>query len=644
MAEEFIPYIPPEKSLPEFTLKAILLGILLTIVFGAANCYLGLYAGMTVCASIPAAVISMGLLKGVLKKGTILENNMAQTIGSAGESLAAGIIFTIPALVIVGAWEDFTYWPVMLVALLGGLLGILFMIPLRRAFVVEEEELVFPEGVACDKVLEVGDKGGIGVKYVFSALALGALFKFFVTGVRIIKGSVEGAVRAAKSVFYFGSDMSVALLGVGYIVGFNIGLLVFIGGAIAWLVGIPIYSYLHATEFVGMTSLDAAREIWSSQIRYMGVGAMLVGGIWSIISARHGIASGFKKAISGFKRVEAAIGIKRTDTDLPMNYVLLAIIPVAILIFILYFWVIGSSSMSLVATIAMIVAGFFFVAVSSYVVGLVGSSNNPVSGMTICTVLFASVMLLAFGMTSMVGLVAAMMVAAVVCVAACTAGDISQDLKTGYLVGATPWKQQIGQTIGVLAPAFIMAPILSLLLRAYGFMGIEGVVGGSPGQAPLVAPQATLFASLTNMIFTGKPLPWNMFFIGAIVAVLLIIIDLILKSKKSSFRAYVMPVAVGIYLPLSLGVPICVGGIINSIVRRIARKKGAGAEEEANHRGILTGSGLIAGEAVMGIVLAGVIVAGISLPTIIESNMVSLVVIALMIAFLFYISLRGKKV
>ena len=640
--KEFVPYVPAEKTLPEFTLRAILIGAVLTIIFGAANCYLGLYAGMTVCASIPAAVISMGILKGVLKKGTILENNMAQTIGSAGESLAAGVIFTIPALVIVGAWEGFPYWPIFFATLLGGLLGASFMIPLRQAFIVEEEELVYPEGLACSKVLEVGDKGGVGVKYVFLALAVGALFKFFTTGARLIKQTVEGAVMAGKSTLYFGGDMSVALLGVGYIVGFNIGSLIFTGGVIAWLIAIPIYSGLHATSLTGMAPLDIAWHLWESQIRYMGVGAMLVGGIWSIISARHGILSGFNKAVAGFKRTQATVGIKRTEMDLPMNKVLLAVIPVAMAIFGLYYFVIGSLSISFVATIVMIIAGFFFVACSSYIVGLVGSSNNPVSGMTICTVLFASGLLLACGMTGRLGLVAAMMVAAVVCIACCSAGDMSQDLKTGYLVGATPRKQQLGQIIGILFPCFIMAPILTLLLKGYGFVGAQGEIVGGPasqtvGEA-LKAPQANLFAALTDMMFTGQRLPWGMFLTGAIIAILLIVVDQVLKSKKSSFRMHVMPVAVGIYLPLSLSVPIFAGGILNSMVKRITRN-----EEEANHRGILASSGLIAGEAMMGILLAGVIVGGISLPTIIDSNIVSLAIFALMVAFLIHIALRGKK-
>jgi putative OPT family oligopeptide transporter len=597
---------------------------------------------MTVCASIPAAVISMGILKGVLKKGTILENNIAQTVGSAGESLAAGVIFTIPALVIAGAWEEFPYWPIFFATLLGGLLGVFFMIPLRKALIVEEEELIYPEGLACSKVLEVGDKGGMGVMYVFLALAVGAVFKFFTSGARLIKQTVEGAVMAGKSAFYFGGEMSVALLGVGYIVGFNIGSLIFTGGAIAWLAAIPIYSGLHPTSFTDMAPEGLAWHLWESQIRYMGVGAMLVGGIWSIISARRGIFSGFSKAVAGFKHTPKEVGVKRTEMDLPMGKVLLAACPVTMAILGLYYFVIGSLTVSFVATCAVTLAGFFFVACSSYIVGLVGSSNNPVSGMTICTVLFSSALLLALGMTGLPGLMAAMMVAAVVCIACCSAGDMSQDLKTGYLVGATPRKQQLGQIIGIILPCFIMAPILTLLLKGYGFMGAQGeIVGGPVGQTvgeALKAPQASLFAALTDMMFTGQPLPWDMFLTGAVIAILIIVVDQVLKNKKSSFRMHVMPVAVGIYLPLSLAVPIFIGGILNSVVRRIAR-----SEEEVSQRGILVSSGLIAGEAIMGILLAGIIVGGVSLPTILDSNITSLLMFTLMIVFLAYIALRGKK-
>lgn len=640
--QDFVPYVPAEKRIAEFTIKAILVGVLLTILFGVANVYLGLYAGMTVSASIPAAVISMGILK-AFKKGTILENNMAQSIASAGESLAAGLIFTMPALVIVGAWSDFEYWPIVLISILGGSLGILFMVPLRRALIIEEEELIYPEGVACDKVLEVGDKGGVGVKYVFTALGIGVIFRFLVLWAKVIKGTVEGAIHVGKSIFYFGSDMSLALIGVGYIVGFNIATLILIGGAIAYLVGIPVYAYLNAADFAGMGALEAVNIIWGDNIRFMGIGAMIVGGIWSIISARHGIVSGVKKAMGGFgghskREVEKPL---RTDTDLPMNYVLIALIPVILGIFGLYLWVLDGVSISLVATVAMVIMGFFFVAVSSYVVGLVGSSNNPVSGMTICTVLFTALLMVVFGMTGMQGLIATMLVAGVVCVAACTAGDISQDLKTGYLVGATPRNQQIGQFIGIIAPAFFMPFFLSLLLNAYGFVGLEAgeVVGGTAGEVPLRAPQATLFASLTNTIFTGQALPWDMIGIGAIIGVALIIIDVFLKRANSSFRTHVMPVAVGLYLPLSLDLPIFIGGIIKSIVKRLAGKD----FEEADHRGVLTSSGFIAGEALTGVIVAGLIVAGITVEPIIESSVLSVFLFALPLIFLIWVALKGKR-
>ncbi|MDY6985489.1 MAG: oligopeptide transporter, OPT family [Candidatus Thermoplasmatota archaeon] len=638
--QDFVPYVPAEKRIAEFTIKAVLVGILLTLLFGVANVYLGLYAGMTVSASIPAAVISMGILK-AFKESTILENNMAQTIASAGESLAAGLIFTMPALVIVGAWSDFEYWPIVFISLLGGALGILFMIPLRRALIIEEEELIYPEGVACDKVLEVGDRGGVGVKYVFTALGIGVIFKFLVLWAKVIKGTVEGAIHVGRSIFYFGSDMSLALVGVGYIVGFNIATLILIGGAMAYLVGIPVYAYLNAADFVGMSALEATNEIWGNNIRFMGIGAMIVGGIWSIISARHGIASGIRKAIGGYSHKGEVERPLRTDTDLPMNYVLIALIPVILGIFFLYFWVLDGVSISLVATVAMVIMGFFFVAVSSYIVGLVGSSNNPVSGMTICTVLFTALLMVVFGMTGMQGLIATMLVAGIVCVAACTAGDISQDLKTGYLVGATPRNQQIGQLIGVIAPAFLMPFFLSLLLNAYGFMGMEAgvVVGGTAGEVPLKAPQATLFASITNTIFTGQELPWDMIGIGAVIGVVLIIMDVFLKKANSSFRTHVMPVAVGLYLPLSLDVPIFIGGILKSIVKRLAGK----GYEEADHRGVLTSSGFIAGEALTGIIVAGLIVADITMEPVIESSVLSIFLFALPLIFLIWIALKGKR-
>lgn len=570
----------------------------------AANTYLGLYAGMTVSASIPAAVISMGILRGIFRKGTILENNIIQTSASAGESLAAGIIFTIPALVIVGAWLEFDFWATTLVALLGGLLGILFMIPLRKALIVEEKELIYPEGVACAEVLKAGEEEGGRAKHIFIALTLGFIFKFGITAFSIIKGTVEKAVLIRRSLFYLGSDLSVALLGVGYIVGFNVSILVFLGGAIGWLIGIPIYSLYQP---ISGNLIDATWDIWSSNIRFMGVGAMIVGGLWSIVSIRHGIKKGIKELFGKMQSTE----------DLPKRVIFALLSGVVVSIFLLYLNIIKTPGISLLSTILMAIASFFFVAVSSYIVGLVGSSNNPVSGMIISTLLFTSILMLLVGMEGSKGMIAALIVAGVVGCATCTAGDVSQDLKTGWIVGAMPRRQQIAQIIGVLSASFIIVPVLTLLHNAYG------IGTGEPGA--LQAPQASLFASIVKGFFIkGGGLPWNMVIIGCGLAVILIITDEFLKGRKSSFRTYVMPVAVGIYLPLTLSVPILIGGMIRYIVKK-------------SDKGILLSSGLIAGEALAGVIIAGMIYGGFSPITILESNPLSLLVFGGFIIYLFLI-------
>lgn len=639
-SKPFVPYVPPEENIPEFTIKAIVLGIFLGVIMTAANTYLGLYAGMTVSASIPAAVISMGILRGILRRGTILENNIVQTIASAGESLAAGIIFTIPALIITGVWQNFKFWPVTMVAILGGMLGVLFMIPLRRALIVEEVELTYPEGLACAEVLEVGETGGSGIFYVFSAMAIGAFFKFMVTGIGLIKGAVEGAFRAGKTAFYFGADISVALVAVGYIVGFNVALLIFIGGAIGWLFGIPIYYLVSGFPVGAESALEAMGSTWNSHIRFMGVGAMVAGGIWSIIGVRRGIAKGIQGAISGYQAMkDDSTTVERTQKDINIMAILLMLVPCAILVFVLYIYLTNSVGIGIVAGIAMIITAFFFVAVSSYIVGLVGSSNNPVSGMTICTVLFASALLLLFGMKGESGIIAALGVAGVVCCAACTAGDVSQDLKTGYLVGATPRRQQWAQVIGVLAPAFVIAPILTVLHSSYG-IGVQV----KEGVEFLKAPQAGLFAGITQAMFTpDKSLPWAMVIAGLIVGIIIIAIDEMLKAKGSNFRTYVMPVAVGIYLPWALSVPIMIGGAAALITGKIVGKK---KEKESVHRGILFGSGLIAGEALMGIIIAFIIFLNFQLPKVnigaAVQDILSVVMLLVVIGMMMYVAIKGR--
>ncbi|MCX5799917.1 MAG: oligopeptide transporter, OPT family [Candidatus Eisenbacteria bacterium] len=634
--EQFRPFVSAERRIPEFTVQAVVLGLALGLIMTAANVYLGLYAGMTVSASIPAAVISMGILKGIMKRGTILENNMVQTIASAGESLAAGAIFTIPALVIAGVWTNFKFWPVTLIAMFGGVLGVVFMIPLRRPLIVERSGLPYPEGVACAEVLEVGETKGSGVLYVFSAIGLSVVFKFLVSAYSVIKGTVQAAWSVGQTAFYAGCDMSVALLGVGFIIGPNVSALVFLGGAIAWVAGIPILVAHQGTG--GGDLLEGLNSLWESQIRYMGVGAMVVGGITSIIEVRHGIMSGLRHTVLGYSGSGSSELLLRTEQDMKskllVSIALAAIVPT----FFLYGQLTGSGSIAVVAGIAMVVAGFFFVAVSSYIVGLVGSSNNPVSGMAICTVLFATGMLLLLGMRGAGGIVGALGVAGVVCCATCTAGDISQDLKTGYLVGATPWKQQVGEIIGVILPAFIIAPILTVLHSAHG-IGVA-VREGVPA---LRAPQATLFASITKTMFSGQSLPWTMVSIGAGIGLLLVIVDAFLKKANSPFRTYVMPVAVGIYLPFSLSVPILFGGLLNLVVFRLLRKRGEGEQKRALHNGVLFSSGLIAGESITGVIVALLIFLKLKLPrTLIDSNLLSLILFAGSMAALFWIAMRER--
>lgn len=568
------------RSAPEFSAQALLLGLLIGTVLTAANTYLGLYAGMTVSGSIPAAIVSMGVLRGILRRGSILENNIVQTMASAGESVAAGIIFTVPAMLITGVWSGFNYWQVTMIGALGGVLGVLLMIPLRRTLIVESKELVYPEGVACAQVLEAGEEGGSSLARIAAALAGGLVFKACIGLFAIFRGTVEYAWRMGNSLLYMGSDVSVALLGVGVIVGIEIGVQVVGGSLIAWGLAIPIYYLSHPLP--EGSALDAAWAAWSGQIRYMGVGAMIVGGLASMWKIRSGIKRVLGQLRGGLQTSSGA------DRDIPLPASALIFAAAACGTFILYRAVTGSFSIALAAGLAMLIAAFFFVAVASYICGLVGSSNNPVSGMTICALMFSAAVLLLLGMTGAGGILGALGVAGVVCCAAATAGDTSQDLKTGHLVGAAPRKQQIAQFIGVLVPALAIAPVLTLLHNAYGI--------GTDAPGALRAPQATLFASIAEAMFGSTDLPWNMVWIGAGIAVGILALDAFLERLGSRFRAHVMPVAVGIYLPLSLMVPIFLGGVVSTLLKR--------KPQGALHNGVLIGSGLIAGEAIAGILIA----------------------------------------
>lgn len=609
----------------EITIKAIVLGGVLAAVLAGANAYLGLKVGLTVSASIPAAVISMAVFR-LFRRSTIVENNIVQTAASAGESLAAGVIFTLPALVLMGYWKHFPFWPVMAIALCGGILGVIFTVPLRRALIVDAK-LRFPEGVATAEVLKAGHGGSGGVRYIFMAGVPGAILKFFQTGLGVASSTVSGGIKIGGIVLGLGSELGVALLGVGYIVGLNIAVLVFIGGGLAWFVGIPLYmglaspSHLHAITG-GASGYAAAEAVWTDKIRYLGIGAMAIGGLWALISVFGSIRASIRSSREALRRARAGqqMGIERTERDIPANYLLYGTLAMAIPVFIVFLLMIDRSRLGIspglfIGTIVFgvlfaLVAGFLFSSVSGYMTGLVGSSNNPVSGVTLVTMLVAALGLLAilgseisFGgheAKITIGAATAVLVAGVVACAAAIAGDNLHDLKAGHLVGATPYKQQVMLILGVVIASLIIAPILGVLYQAYGIGNSFPRSGMDKSQA-LQAPQASLMSSVGKGVFGGG-LPWGMVGLGAILAVIVIAIDQLLRRRGASFRTPVLAVAVGLYLPLELSTPIFVGGIIAAIASAVRRRR-QNAEDTAQH-GLLFASGLITGEAIVGIVLA----------------------------------------
>jgi putative OPT family oligopeptide transporter len=601
------PYIPASTSLPEITARAVVLGVLLSMLLAGANAYLGLFAGITVSASIPAAVISMAILR-MFANSNILENNIVQTAASAGESLAAGVIFTIPGLIILGAWTEFNYWEVTIISGLGGILGVLFTIPLRRAFIVETP-LKFPEGLATAEVLKVGAQGGAGIKFLAGAGAIGALFKMGDTGFRLWGGVLESGRFVGNSVLYFGTNLSPALVGVGYIVGLNIAVLIFLGGAINWYLAIPITAAVQGIPADG-TAVDAANTLWSTQTRYIGVGAMVLGGVWALFGVRKSIAGGIRSGIEAYRRLRegGAESVERTERDTPMQWVGIAMVVALIPLFFVFEFATDSVGIAALMAVLMLIAGFVFSAVAGYMAGLVGSSNNPISGVTIATILTSALLLLVFlGTGSAIGPAAAILIGAVVACAGAIAGDNMQDLKAGRILGATPIKQQIMQGVGVITAAFVMAPVLTLLLRAYG-IGVPTEMHPNP----LAAPQATLMAAVAGGVF-GDGLPWTMVVIGMLVAAAIIGVDVALEKRGSAFRTPVLAVAVGIYLPLELSVAIFLGGIIawaaaryyqTPPIRTRLQARLTATQEVGDRNGLLFAAGLITGEALMGILLA----------------------------------------
>ncbi len=624
---EFKPYIPAEKVTPELTITSIVVGVLLAVVFGAANAYLGLRVGMTVSASIPAAVISMGVIRLLLRRNNILENNISQTIGSAGESLAAGAIFTLPALFIwasEGRCDTPGILEITVIAICGGVLGVLFMIPLRNALIVKEHAtLPYPEGAACADVLMAGEKGGSQASAVVAGIGISAVLKFIVDGLHLVASDVTVTLSNFKAEYSMGAYP--ALLGVGYIVGHKVSLVLFAGSIVSWLVLIPLICFFGGnqvvapgTDPISQLYLDGgATAIWSNYVRYIGAGAIVTGGIISLIKTLPVIVNTFKDSIANFK-TGGGKGTARTSQDFSIKFVLIGSLAV-----ILVLWLIPFSPVGLVGAILIAVFGFFFATVSSRMVGLVGASNNPVSGMAIATLLISTVLLKLTGNEGMSGMQTAIIIASVVSIVAAMAGDTSQDLKTGYLLGATPKKQQIGLFIGSLATALALGGILYLLNSAWSF-----------GSEAVPAPQATLMKTIVEGVMDGN-LPWNLVFIGVFLAIALEIA-----------HVPVMSFAIGVYLPVSTTATIMLGGAIRWIVDR-KRKGSETLREEQSRKGTLFSAGLIAGEGLMGIVLAVFAIANasgvIDMSGVLDiGNVGPLIVIAIMVLCLLKFTIWSK--
>ena len=625
---EFKPYIPAEKITPELTVTSVIMGCILAVIFGAANAYLGLRVGMTVSASIPAAVISMGVIRVILRRNSILESNMVQTIGSAGESLAAGAIFTMPAL-FLWAEEGLTSKPgiveITLIALCGGILGVLFMVPLRNALIVKEHAtLLYPEGTACADVLLAGEEGGANASTVFSGMGLAAIFKFVVDGLKLLPADVSAAFKSFKG--EIGMEVYPALLGVGYIVGPKIASYMFTGSLIGWMVIIPLiclfgpdtwmYPAAEGTTIAQLYANGGASAIWSTYVKYIGAGAIATGGIISLIKSLPLIVTTFRDSMKSMKGSKNT-STERTAQDLPMQFILLGVIAMVFII-----WIVPAIPVTLLGAVIIVVFGFFFATVSSRMVGLVGSSNNPVSGMAIATLLIATFAIKSSGKTGIDGMTAAIAVGSVICIIAAIAGDTSQDLKTGYLLGATPKKQQMGEMLGVVVSGLAIGGVLYLLDAAWGY-----------GTAEIPAPQAQLMKMIVEGIMGGN-LPWGLVFVGVFLAICLEIL-----------RIPVMPFAIGLYLPIYLNATIMIGGVVRGLMDRRKNVDEKTKEEQVTN-GTLYCAGMIAGEGLVGILLAIFAVVGISLDmsgVVNLGNIGGVVLMIIMILSLLKFSIWRKK-
>lgn len=641
--KRFVPFVSPETNMAEFTIRALVIGLIMSVVLGAANAYLGLKAGMTIAATYPAAVIGMAVLR--IFKGSILEENFARTVGSIGESVAAGAIFTIPAFMIAGVWQEFWslqhYLEATAIMFVGGVVGILFVTILRRVM-VEDRELPFPESVAASEIHKAGRSGKSGAKFLFWAMGLGALIQIL-KQVQFFAASWEKFIYFAKQKLTFSSGASVeasggallstpgvspAYMGVGYIIGPNLAALNFSGGLLAWGLFVPLLLYFlgpdllaslqanGVTEVTDETWIGLANQVWRSIVRPIAIGGMLMSAAFTLYRMRKSLGAGLSRAVGDVKKAAAGSSHEeiRTEKDLPFKWVFIGIIFASVGTFIIYNYFSGDFVAALVATLVMIVAGFFFAAVSGYLVGLIGSSNNPISGLTISTLIIAAILMVALGVKGMPGIAAVLGVAAVICVAAAVAGEMLQDLKVGHILGGTPWKMQVGDLFGILLSSAVM--FFPLLILHQGDINTGGT--GLGGKA-YPAPQASLMAILAKGI-VGGDMAWPLIIVGILMA-----IGFILLKVKSP-----MLVCVGMYLPLETSFAIFIGGLIKGILDKVSEKRKLNDAQKARveNNGVLLASGLIAGEALVGLLFAFFAVVEVQTPRIFEapSFLVSLLV------------------
>jgi putative OPT family oligopeptide transporter len=647
------PFVPADQSPRELTLRALLLGVVMAVVLGAANAYIGMMAGLTIAATFPAAVVALAALRPL--GGTILEENLARTTASVGEALVAGAIFTIPAFVIAGVWEEINFWIATVIMMIGGVLGVLFVIILRRTL-VEESGLPFPESVAAAEIHKAGQRGGGGGKLLASAGALAAGVELLKNsfGLKALSSNMTGwwswgqaagtRIGGPEGAMYTGGmfastpSASPALLGVGFIIGPSLAAVVFAGGVLAWWGLVPVLLFVNrdllaAAEATGFGSV-AMNVVWQQQVRPLAVGTMVVGAAWTLWKMRKSLGAGFARVVADLGSVKAVETPDRHETDIRYRWIVFGILGLLVPIVTLYYYFTQSFGGSIIAAVVMVVAGILFAAVAGYLVGLIGSSNNPISGLTLSTLILAALLMVAIGLRGDQGVLAVLGVAAVVCCAMGIAGDMMQDLKVGHILGGTPARMQKAELIAVVLAAPGLAAVLVLLGKAYGFAGAPGA---DPATA-LAAPQAGLMALVSTGIVMGE-MPWPLFMAGMLLAVMLILVR----------APSVMLVAVGMYLPIWTTFGIFMGGTFRWLVDRwiASRHAEAAPKARAENAGVLVASGLVAGEALMGVGIAAIFLSRWTLPTLIENPLIQgllgLLVFPLVLWFFYSRSRRAAE-